>query len=107
MPSVQPDDTAALFVLTLAAFVRATVGFGDALIAMPLLTLLLGLGVATPPVGLISVSTAVAMLLLSWKAVDLRSVATFLAASAVGVPLGVLILTRFEGVFLTTGLGCS
>ena len=99
------DDSAVLIVLTLATFVRSTVGFGDALIAMPLLTLLVSLEVATPLVGLVSVSTAGVMLVSSWQKVDLRSVAPFLAATAVGVPLGVLMLTRLEGAFLITGLG--
>ena len=99
------DDTAVLLVLTLAAFVRATVGFGDALIAMPLLTLLVGLEVATPLVGLVSVSTAAVMLASSWREVDLRSIAPFLAATAVGVPIGVLTLARLEGALLITGLG--
>ncbi len=99
------DDTAVLFVLTFAALVRATAGFGDALIAMPLLALLVGLEVATPLVGLVSVSTAVVMLLSSWQEVDLRSIAPFLAATAVGVPLGVWMLARLESAFLITGLG--
>ncbi len=99
------EVVAVLFVLTLAASVRATVGFGDALIAMPLLTLLVGLEVATPLVGLVSVSTAVVMLLSSWRAVDLRSIAPLLVATAVGVPTGVWMLARLEGSFLITGLG--
>ena len=100
-----PADLAVLLIVTFAAFVRATVGFGDALIAMSLLVLVVSLEVATPLVGLTGVSTAVFMLLLSWQKVDVRSIAPFLGASAIGIPLGALLLTRFSGDVLIVGLG--
>ncbi len=100
-----PADVAVLFIVTFAAFVRATVGFGDALIAMSLLVLVVSLEVATPLVGLTGVSTAVLMLLLSWQKVDMRSVAPFLGASAIGIPIGALLLVRFSGDALIVTLG--
>lgn len=103
--SMPPPDPAVLLIVTLAAFVRATVGFGDALIAMSLLVLVTGLEVATPLVGLTGVSTALLMLLLSWQQVDMRSVAPFLGASAIGIPMGALLLTRFSGEALIVLLG--
>ena len=100
-----PVDFSVLLIVTFAAFVRATVGFGDALIAMSLLALVVGLETATPLVGLTGVSTAVIMLLLSWQKVDMRSILPFLGASAVGIPLGAFLLTRFSGDVLIIGLG--
>ncbi len=98
-------DLSVLLIVTFAAFVRATVGFGDALIAMSLLVLVTGLETATPLVGLLGVSTAALMLLLSWQQVDMKSIAPFLGASALGIPLGALLLTRFSGDVLIAGLG--
>ena len=37
-----------MLVLWLATFLRSAVGFGDALLAMPLIALLVGMQVATP-----------------------------------------------------------
>ena len=86
MPPIDLTTLSVLLIVTLAAFVRATVGFGDALIAMSLLVSVIGLETATPLVGLTGVSTALLMLTLSWQKVDVRSIAPFLAASAVGIP---------------------
>ena len=94
-----------LLIVTLAAFVRATVGFGDALLAMSLLVFVTDLGTATPLVGLLGVSTAALMLLLSWQAVEIRSLVPLLGAVAIGTPFGVLLLKRLEGDGLITVLG--
>ena len=99
------DLTLVLLIVTVAAFVRATVGFGDALLAMPTLALVTDLSTATPLVGLISVSTAAIMLLLSWQALDLHSVLPLLAATVVGIPVGVVVLRRLEGEGLIIVLG--
>lgn len=100
-----PADLVALLVLAGAAFVRASFGFGDAVLAMPLLTLVLGLGTATPLVGLASFAMTLLMLGLSWRSVDVRAVLPFLAVAAVGIPLGVQLLQRVEGVWLVGALG--
>ncbi len=102
MPSA---DLAVLLIVTLAAAVRATVGFGDALIAMSLLVLVVGLETATPLVGLLGISNAVIMLFLSWQKIDMRSILPFLGASAVGIPLGAFLLTRLSGDGLIVTLG--
>ena len=83
-------------VLFLAAFVRSLAGFGDALIAMPLLTALVGLTVATPVVGLATVVISVAVLATSWRSLDLATSWRLLLASAAGMPLGLLLLTRVD-----------
>ena len=98
-------DFAAVLIVVAAAFVRATFGFGDALLAMPLLALTIGLGAATPLVGLVSFSTAVIMLLLSWRAVDVRAVLPFLVLAAVGIPLGVVFLKRAPSAWSLGALG--
>ena len=105
MLSIDLTTLSVLLIVTLAAFVRATVGFGDALIAMSLLVCVIGLETATPLVGLTGVSTALLMLTLSWQKVDLRSIAPFLAASAIGIHGGALLLTRLDGDGLIIALG--
>lgn len=83
-------------ILFLAAFVRSLAGFGDALIAMPLLAAVVGLAVATPVVGLATVVISVAVLATSWRSLDLATSWRLLLASAAGMPLGLLLLTRVD-----------
>jgi uncharacterized membrane protein YfcA len=94
-----------LLIIFLAALVRSTFGFGDAVLALPLLALLLGLTTATPLVTLLSFTLAVGILLTSWREVAFRAILPLVAAAAVGIPIGVLVLTRVEGVWLLRGLG--
>ena len=105
MLSFMPQDVLVLLIVFFAAFVRATVGFGDALLSVPLLTLLIGLDNAAPLVGLISVSTALLMSGLSWRKMDVRSVLPLLAAAVVGIPIGVFVLRNLGGAWLIHVLG--
>ena len=100
-----PRDVVVLSIVFFAALVRSTVGFGDALLSVPLLTLLIGLDHAAPLVGLISVSTALLMSGLSWRKMDVRSVLPLLAAAVVGIPIGVFFLRQVGGGWLIHVLG--
>ncbi len=94
-----------LLILFLASLTRSTIGFGDAVLALPLLALLLGLTTATPLVTLVSFTLAVGILLSSWQAVKLRAIGALVLAAMVGIPVGVLVLTRVEGDWLLRVLG--
>ena len=82
----------ALCVIFCASLVRATVGFGDALVAMPLLTLLIGVRTATPLMGLIAVVTAVVMLRTTWRGVNFAAAWRLVAATVAGIPFGIALL---------------
>ena len=58
---------AALFVATL---VHAALGFGTALVAMPLLAVTVGVRTATPLVGLVVLTTVAVLLAWTWRGVD-------------------------------------
>src|SRR4051794_31688559 len=60
-------------VIFLAALIKATLGFGESLLAMPLLTLMIGLPAATPLVALVATTLTLLMLGSSWRKIDLRS----------------------------------
>lgn len=96
---------AVLIVVFLAALLRATVGFGDALLAMPLLTLLLGIQAAAPLVALIGMAIALLILWGSWHDLDLRAVGQLVVASLLGMPIGVWLLTDVPAAWVTGGLG--
>jgi hypothetical protein len=78
-----------LFVATLA---RSTFGFGDALIAMPLLTLVVGVQTATPLVAFVGPTVAITIVWRNWHSIDLKATWHLVFASLIGIPIGVLVL---------------
>lgn len=92
-------------VLFVAAFVRSALGFGDALVAMPLLALLVGLQVATPVVALAASTIGITILLGHWRSVDVRSTWRLVAASLAGIPFGLLLLKLAPEHYVKAALG--
>jgi uncharacterized membrane protein YfcA len=82
----------ALAILFVSTFVRSALGFGDALLAMPLLALLVGVRVATPVVAFAASTIAVTILLRHWRSVDVRATWRLVVASLAGIPFGLLLL---------------
>lgn len=92
-------------VMFLAAVLRAFLGFGDAVVAMPLLTLVVGVRIAAPLVGLVAVTLA-AVLLVRLRRSIARAVATRLVvATAAGVPVGVVGLALVPETWTRRALG--
>ncbi len=88
-----------LAVLLLSTFVRSAFGFGEALIAVPLLALMMPVTVAAPVAVLISITVAAIVLLQDWQHVQVRSAGRLVVPTLVGTPLGLLVLTRVpEGI---------
>ncbi len=83
-----------LCVLFFSTLTRSTLGFGDALVAMPFLAVLLGMQTATPLVALVSTLISFIILVRNWHVVDFRMTWRLIAAAACGVPVGLLYLTR-------------
>ena len=88
-----------------AIFVQAASGFGLALISMPLLVGLVGIGTATPLVALIGITAEVFLLRRYWQALNFAAVKRLSLASVIGIPLGVYVLREGDGRFITTILG--
>ena len=83
---------AVLGIMFLSALIRGLTGFGNALVAMPLLALVIPVRTATPVVALAATFMATIMLWKSWREVDVRSASTLLAAAVLGTPLGLFFL---------------
>lgn len=92
-------------VLFLATLLRSTFGFGDALLAMPLLALAVGLPVATPLVALCTFTMAIAVVATRRRDIDVRALGTYLVAALIGIPLGVWALRAVPEGPLLAGLG--
>ena len=94
-----------LAVVFFSTLIRAAFGFGNALLAMPLLILLLGPKSAAPLAALVGLVTAAAMLVGDWKELQLREVLTLLLASLAGIPLGLYFLAEVPEVMVKAILG--
>lgn len=96
---------AVIGVVFAAAFVRSALGFGDAVIAMPLLTMVIGLKTASPLVAFIGPTISVLILAWGWRKVDLKPAVRLIAASALGIPVGIYGLARLPEEPLKVALG--
>ena len=82
--------TAAL--LFLCAFIRSAVGFGDALLAIPFLGMIMSLSTASPVVAMAGFTMSLSILVANQETVDFQSAWRLIAASLVGIPFGVFLL---------------
>jgi uncharacterized protein len=94
-----------LAVIFLTTLIRSTLGFGNALLAMPLLALLIGVKQASPIVALLGLVISVLMLLQGWQSVRWREFLALLLASLPGIVLGLLLLTAVPERFVKWILG--
>jgi uncharacterized membrane protein YfcA len=81
-----------LTVLFAAAFIRSAMGFGDALVAMPLLALFLDMRAATPLVALCGATLAALLLVRTWREVEIKAAWRLIVSTLVGIPIGLYYL---------------
>lgn len=94
-----------LLIIFIGALIRAALGFGDALVAMPLLALVAPIGIASPLVAFLSLLIGVIMLVMNWHNVDFRSAWRLILASMVGIPLGLYFLKSAPEALIKGALG--
>lgn len=88
---------ATIAIMFLAAMVKTTLGFGESLLAMPLLAMAIGLGAATPLVGFMGLALTLLMVGAHWRQIDLRATWKLLAAALLGLPFGILLVRAVPG----------
>lgn len=79
-------------VLFLATLIRSALGFGEALIAVPLLALLIPIDVAAPVAVMASITVALIVVAQDWHMVEARSAARLVVPTMPGIPLGLMLL---------------
>ena len=82
-----------LLVVFLATLIRSVFGFGEALVAVPLLALRVPVHVAAPLAVLVSITVAAVIIAQDWRKIHVRSTGWLLLPTLVGIPLGLLLLT--------------
>jgi uncharacterized protein len=94
-----------LAVLFLATFIRSALGFGEALIAVPLLALLLPVQVAAPLAVLVSITVALVVVIQDWRNIHFGSAGWLVLSTLFGIPLGLLLLKTVPESIVKSILG--
>src|SRR5579871_5482742 len=80
-------------VLFVATLIRSAFGFGEALVAVPLLALFIPVEVAVPLAVLFSITVAAVIVAQDWRQVHVRSASWLVLSTLFGIPAGVWLLT--------------
>jgi uncharacterized protein len=93
-----------LLVVFLASLIRSTFGFGEGLIAVPLLALIIPIEIAAPLAVLLSITIAAIVVIQDWRKVHLHATGWLLAPTFLGIPLGIALLTSSHRHLVKGGL---
>lgn len=93
-------------VLFLATVIRSTFGFGEALIAVPLLALVIPVTVAAPVAVLVSITVSCIAMAQDWRKVHLRSAGWLVLSTMLGLPLGLILLREVAEPIVKGVLAC-
>jgi uncharacterized membrane protein YfcA len=88
-----------------ATLVRSTLGFGEALIAVPLLAFVLPVKVAAPVAVLVSITVAAVVVAQDWRHVHLLSATWLVLSTLPGIPIGLLLLRSVSEPIVKGALG--
>ena len=94
-----------LVILFFSTFIRSALGFGDALIAMPLLAIVVGLQVATPLTAMGATTIAIIILIKTWKKVDIKAAWRLVITTWIGIPIGIFFLKAAPELLVKSLLG--
>jgi uncharacterized membrane protein YfcA len=94
-----------LCIVFFSTLVRSTFGFGDALIAMPLLAFFIDIKIATPLIALVAFFIAISILIRNLKKVEFRSAWRLIVSSLIGIPIGLWYLKDINENIIKLVLG--
>ena len=99
------EAIAIILICPIATLISATFGFGAALVAMPLLTIAVGLQTAIPLFGLMAATITLIIASLSWRQMQWSSVWRLVTASCLGIPIGLLGVRFIPEAIVLRGVG--
>src|SRR6185312_3742890 len=94
-----------LSVIFIATIFRSAFGFGESLIAVPLLALWLPLNVAVPLSVLVSVTIAGVVVVQDWRKIHFRSAGGLIFYTLIGIPLGIWLMQSADERIVKVILG--
>jgi uncharacterized membrane protein YfcA len=83
-------------VVFIATLIRSWLGFGEALVAVPLLALRIPIDIAAPVAVLVSITVAAIVVVQDWRDIHARSAGWLVLATLAGIPIGLWLLTRVD-----------
>ncbi|MGH9439523.1 MAG: sulfite exporter TauE/SafE family protein, partial [Terriglobia bacterium] len=93
-----------LLIVFAATLVRSAFGFGEALIAVPVLALCIPVRVAAPLAVLVSITVAGVVVAQDWPKIHVRSAGWLVFSTIFGIPLGLFLLTTIDNRGVKTAL---
>lgn len=85
-----------ILIVFIASTIFATFGFGDALLALPFLTMIIGLQKSTPLLALSGFTLALLLFGSGWKYIQWKVALRLVIGSLCGVPIGVWLLKHMD-----------
>jgi uncharacterized membrane protein YfcA len=90
-------------VVFVATLIRSAFGFGEALVAVPLLALFLPVKTAAPLAVLVSITIAAVVVAQDWRKIHVRSVGWLVVSTMIGTPVGLMLLaSRHQRAVMVT-----
>lgn len=94
-----------LTIIFIGSFIRSSIGFGEAVVGMPLLALFIEIKSATPLIALTASTLVILLLITSWRKVSFKDVWPFIISTMLGLPIGLYYLKNTSEVFIKVVLG--
>ena len=85
-----------ILIIFIASTIFATFGFGDALLALPFLTMVIGLQKSTPLLALSGFTLALLLFGTGWKHIQWKVALRLVIGSLIGVPIGGWLLKHMD-----------
>jgi uncharacterized protein len=96
-----------LGIVFISVLAQASVGFGLAIISMPLLLLIMDAKIASPLMALVSVFIALGVVITSWKIIIWPAALRLLGATILGMPVGLFLLLHATSTQVKIVLGIT
>jgi uncharacterized membrane protein YfcA len=103
---MEPTTLIVVSVIFVATVIRSAFGFGEAMVAVPLLALVMPVEVAVPLAVLLSITVAGLIVVQDWRKVHFHSAAWLVLSSLPGIAIGLAVLATVEEQVVKTFLGC-
>src|SRR6202012_2683539 len=94
-----------LAIIFIATIFRSAFGFGESLVAVPLLAIWLPLNVAVPLSVLVSVTIALVVVVQDWNKIHFKSAGGLILYTLIGIPLGLVLLIYIDEQIVKAVLG--
>jgi len=103
--TINPTTLVVVLIVFFATLIRSAFGFGEGLLAVPLLAFVIPITVAAPLVVLVSITIAGIVVVQDWKKIHLSSAGWLVLSTLLGIPLGLLLLTSSHQRLVKGALG--